>query len=75
MSTQKAKKLRLTAEDFKVSTMCDLSQPSPQCVQVARKLGVVAVRSSKTGRKNTLLFDQDEWKAFILGVKKGEFDI
>lgn len=61
--------------DFRVSTMCDLGQPSPQCVQVARKGGTVAVRSSKSGSKKTLLFNKSEWTAFIQGAKNGEFDV
>ena len=60
--------------DFKVSPMCDLSQPSPQCVRIAHKGGVVAVRSSQSGDK-TLLFDNGEWRAFVQGVKSGAFDV
>lgn len=74
MSAKRSKK-RFVAKDFQVSPMCDLSQPSPQCVQVARKDGTVAVRSSKTGGKKTLQFDHAEWKAFIDGVKAGAFDV
>lgn len=66
---------RFTDKDFRVSTMCDLGKPSPQCVQVACKDGAVAVRSSKSGNEPTLLFDNDEWAAFVQGVKNGEFDV
>ncbi len=53
-------------------------QPTPQaqyqCVMVAMKEGVVAVRDSKDPTKNTIVFTNTEWKAFVDGVKDGEFD-
>lgn len=44
------------------------------CVMVAYKEGTVAVRDSKDADKSTLYFNQDEWRAFVTGVKNGEFD-
>lgn len=58
--------------DFKKSTMCN---NDPVCVEVARKNGKVAVRDSKDPKKQMLTFDNTEWKAFVEGVKKCEFDI
>jgi hypothetical protein len=45
------------------------------CVQVARRQDAIGVRDSKDPSKVTLCFTPDEWKAFIQGVKQGEFDI
>ncbi|WP_093168195.1 DUF397 domain-containing protein [Sinosporangium album] len=46
------------------------------CVEVARNIsGVVAVRDSKNPGGAVLVFSPDEWKAFVGGVKKGEFDL
>lgn len=47
---------------------------SKTCVMVAVKSEGVAVRDSKDPNKETLFFTSDEWKAFISGVKSGEFD-
>ncbi|MEO3871416.1 DUF397 domain-containing protein [Nonomuraea sp. B12E4] len=46
-----------------------------QCVEVAMNLpGVVAVRDSKVPDGPNLLFTSLEWKAFVSGVRAGEFD-
>lgn len=45
------------------------------CVQVAKRQDEVGVRDSKDPKKTTLHFTSDEWKAFISGVKAGEFDL
>ncbi|MEU4234986.1 DUF397 domain-containing protein [Nonomuraea sp. NPDC026600] len=46
-----------------------------QCVEVAANFpGVVAVRDSKDPDGPKLLFTADEWRAFIGGVKTGEFN-
>jgi hypothetical protein len=34
----------------------------------------VALRDSKDPKRSTLFFNHTEWKAFIEGVKLGEFD-
>jgi hypothetical protein len=50
----------------------------PRCVTVARKPEGVAVRDSKntgSGRNQTLFFTNAEWRAFVSGVKAGEFDV
>lgn len=44
------------------------------CVSVARTPEGVAVRDTKDHGKNTLFFTAGEWKAFVNGVKNGEFD-
>jgi len=43
------------------------------CVAVAITPEGVAVRDTKDRRKKTLFFTHDEWKAFVAGVKDGEF--
>lgn len=47
------------------------------CVAVAVKPEGVAVRDTKEGIINpsTLFFTQDEWRAFVQGVKAGEFEV
>lgn len=44
----------------------------PSCVQVAVDGTAVAVRDSKTGQ--VLIFDRDEFSAFLDGCKRGVFD-
>ncbi|MFA6535920.1 MAG: DUF397 domain-containing protein [Candidatus Paceibacterota bacterium] len=53
------------------------SQPGGiiNCVAVARTPDVVAVRDTKDPSKTTLAFTHSEWKAFLQGVRAGEFDI
>lgn len=50
-----------------------------RCVRVARTPNGVAIRDSKDSAdadgKTTLFFRNDEWDAFIQGVKAGEFDV
>ncbi|MFG1956046.1 DUF397 domain-containing protein [Nonomuraea sp. NPDC049028] len=46
-----------------------------QCVEVATNLpGVVAVRDSKDPEGPKLIFAPTDWKAFIIGLKVGDFD-
>jgi hypothetical protein len=60
--------------DFKVSTMCS---PDSQtgCVGVAIKGEAVGIKDMKDESLPALNFNAEEWKAFIAGVKRGEFDI
>lgn len=44
-----------------------------RCVGVTKKNGRVLVINTKT-RKSPVSFSVEEWQAFLLGVKKGEFD-
>lgn len=44
------------------------------CVAVKRENGV-HIRDTKDVSDTTLSFTNDEWKAFIDGVKNGEFDL
>ncbi|MFI6454075.1 DUF397 domain-containing protein [Streptosporangium amethystogenes] len=46
-----------------------------QCVEVAANLpGAVAVRDSKDPDGSKLLFTPGEWRAFVGGIKSGDFD-
>ena len=49
--------------------------PWPCCVAVKITDTQVQVRDTKDSGKTTLSFRHDEWKAFIEGVKNGEFDL
>jgi Domain of unknown function (DUF397) len=52
-----------------------VSDNGGQCVEVAMNLpGVIAVRDSKDPDGSKLFFTPTEWKAFVSGVKDGEFD-
>jgi len=45
------------------------------CVEVAANLpGIIAVRDSKNPNGPALAFTPGEWRAFLGGVKLGEFD-
>ena len=45
------------------------------CVEVDLSADAVLVRSSTDHAGPVLAFSQDEWEAFVLGVKGGEFDV
>lgn len=45
------------------------------CVEVdIDKRGIIAIRDSQSPEV-TLYFTPDEWREFIKGVKRGEFDV
>ncbi|MFI7453955.1 DUF397 domain-containing protein [Nonomuraea sp. NPDC049714] len=47
-----------------------------QCVEVATNMpGIVAVRDSKDPNGPALVFTPQEWKAFLHGAGRGEFDL
>ena len=45
------------------------------CVEVAQVPAVVAVRDSKDPDGPRLAFSPQEWRAFVAGVKAGEFGL
>lgn len=46
------------------------------CVEVATNLpGIVAVRDSKYADGPVLTFTPDEWRAFLAGAARGQFDL
>lgn len=72
MKNSNCKAFPVRDEDFKTSSW---TTGHHWCVQVADKPEGVAVRDSKDPSKTTLFFTHDEWKAFVKGVKGGEFDV
>jgi hypothetical protein len=44
------------------------------CVEIAVTEGSIIVRHSKNPAGPTLTFSESEWRAFLLGVRNGEFD-
>ena len=56
--------------EFKISSFCNFGN----CVEVGRTAdGAVLVRDTKD-RALQLAFTDEEWVAFVAGVKNGEFD-
>lgn len=52
------------------------SNANGQCVEVADNLpSVVAIRDSKQPDGPVLLVPAREWRAFVEGAKRGEFDL
>ena len=45
------------------------------CVEVANGDDRIAVRDSKDPTGPILLFTHHEWRAFLAGVRDGEFDV
>lgn len=45
------------------------------CVEVALGSEQIGVRDSKDPNGPSLTFTQAEWRAFVLGVRDGEFDL
>ena len=61
---------------FRTSSFSNID-PVPFCVAVARKPdGNVAVKHSRDSNSAKVLeFTEEQWDAFVKGVKAGEFDI
>lgn len=58
--------------DFRISSYCSVGG----CVAVGRSSdGAVLVRDTKAPEQQPLVFDAEEWRAFVAGVKAGEFDL
>jgi hypothetical protein len=57
-------------------TKSSLSHANGNCVEVADLPGrQVGMRDSKDADGPVLQFPAEEWRAFLSGVRKGEFDI
>ena len=57
--------------EFKISSFCNFGG----CVEVGRTAeGAVLVRDTKDRTHQALSFTDEEWTAFVAGVKAGEFD-
>ena len=66
-------KFPVADKDFIVPVNCN-PRHRWVCVAVATKAEGVAVRDTKDRTKKTLFFSNEEWAAFVKGVKKGEFE-
>lgn len=68
-----ARPFKVKDRDFAISSW---SKNNPKtCVAVAIKKEGVAVRNSNDSSRDTVYFNHEEWRAFIMGAKSGEFDI
>jgi hypothetical protein len=47
---------------------------SGSCVEVAEGDATIFVRDSKDQAGPVLMFNPEEWRAFVAGVRDGEFD-
>ena len=56
--------------EFRVSSFCSFGN----CVEVGKTDGDVLVRDTKDRAQQALAFTDEEWVAFVAGVKAGEFD-
>ena len=56
---------------WKKSSYCEAGS----CVEVSLTAGSVGVRDSKFEGSPVLRFTAEEWNAFVMGVKSGEFDL
>ena len=57
--------------EFRVSSSCSFGN----CVEVGRTAdGAVLIRDTKDRAQQALAFTDEEWAAFVAGVKAGEFD-
>lgn len=59
---------------FKTSTL-SATQGESRCVEVGADEDHILVRHSKNHDAGTIPYTYPEWKAFIEGVKAGEFDL
>jgi putative sterol carrier protein len=55
--------------------VCSEKTMCTACVAVKRAEDGVHIRDTKDAADATLSFTNEEWKAFIEGVKNGEFDV
>lgn len=60
-------------KDFKTSSICGTCGCG--CVGVAIKDDAVFVTNTTTSTSPITQFTHEEWKAFVAGVKNGEFDL
>jgi hypothetical protein len=61
------------AAPFRKSSFSGASNPA--CVEVGFEMSAVLMRDSKDQDGPVLRFTVEEWKAFVAGVKAGEFDL
>jgi Domain of unknown function (DUF397) len=57
-------------EPWRTSSFSD----SGTCVEIAKVDDHIAVRHSRNTDGTVLIFTVEEWRAFVAGVREGEFD-
>jgi hypothetical protein len=65
-------KVRVSGGAWRTSTLS--RERGGRCVEVALVENTVMVRDSKRPEGPVLVFTPDEWTAFLVGAKGGEFD-
>lgn len=75
MQKQQSQKSPADEDGFVTGKPCSFKPMKIICVSVKISDDKVQVRDTKDPSKTTLTFDHNEWKAFISGVKNGEFDV
>jgi hypothetical protein len=58
-----------TQTTWRKSTFC----ASGECVEVAQHNGMIVLRDAEQPRGN-VRYTAEEWRAFVRGIKAGEFD-
>ncbi len=71
----KGKRVVFRDSDFVTAQSCNPPHPDLDCVAVAIKDGVVAVRSTHDKNKRTVRFHKEEWQNFLSAVRAGGFNI
>ena len=61
-----------TRRDWFKSSYCEFAL---SCVEVRFTDGMVMVRDSKSPQGAVLIFDRDEWTAFVQGAVDGQFEM
>ncbi|KKS27014.1 MAG: hypothetical protein UU88_C0013G0012 [Parcubacteria group bacterium GW2011_GWC1_42_11] len=72
--TVKANGQKVDEDGFVTSSLTYITNRRT-CVSVKIGDGHVQVRDTKDASKTALTFSPDEWRAFVGGVKNGEFDL
>ncbi len=62
------------AEDNDVAWRISKRSGGGDCIEVAFVDGSVAFRHSRRPDQEVILYSVSEWRAFLAGVKEGEFD-
>ena len=69
------KKLFFKDEQFITAKDCSTGDSPFDCVAVAITDDGVGIRSTLDDTKNTVVFNKEEWKNFIMAVRAGGFDV
>lgn len=67
--------MKVPSDDLFIKATFSPLHGDHNCVAVARTDEGVFVRDTKDSGKSTLSFTNDEWSAFVKGVKADEFNV